>query len=166
MVSFFLPLKILIMLSSTEPPSYLEFLPITITYDTALILLILMVPVTYCSYILAGILHRFYLDKDLAVWKERGEQTKYIQVESKNKLIKLHAHVAKAFSEVFLVSFALVLIFIMDYPMFFVIVLMVVANLNMFVLKAFYKNDQDRVGVFRLHRRQYIEYMSSVNFVL
>lgn len=166
MVSFFLPLKILIMLSSSEPPSYLEYLPIKVPYETALIMLIIMVPVTYCSYILAGILHRFYLDKDLEVWKQGSGRTEYIQVKSNDKLIKLHAHVAKAFSEVFLVSLALVLIVFIDFPVFFVIFFMVVANLNVFVMKAFYKNDQDRVGVFRLHRRQYIEYMSSVNFVL
>jgi hypothetical protein len=49
--------------------------------------------------------------------------------------------------------------------MFIFILLLIVANLNIFVLKVFYKSDHDRIGLFQLHRRQYIEYTSSVNFI-
>lgn len=165
-VSFFLPLKILIMLSSNRPPSYLEYLPFTLSYDTALILLITMVPATYGGYIIAGILHRYFLDKDLARWKAGDFTPTFIDAKAKNKIIKLHAHVAKALSEVILVALSLVLVGIMDFPMLVIIVFMVVMNLNVFVLKAFYRTDHERIGIFHLHRRQYIEYTSSVNFVL
>lgn len=164
-VSFFLPLKILIMLSSNRPPSYLEYLPFTISYDTVLILFICMVPATYGGYIIAGILHRFFLDKDLARWKAGDFTPRFIDAKEKNKIIRLHAHVAKALSEVILVVLSLVLISYVDFPMFVIIIVMIVMNLNIFVLRVFYKNDQDRIGTFKLHRRQYIEYTSSINFV-
>ena len=164
-VSFFLPLKILIMISSDQPPSYLEYLPFTISYDTLLIGFILMVPATYGGYIIAGILHRFLLDKDLAKWEAEDFIPKFVAIKSKNKIIKLHAHVAKALSEIILVAISLVLICYIDLPMFTFILLLIATNLNIFVLKVFYKSDQDRVGLFQLHRRQYIEYTSSVNFV-
>jgi hypothetical protein len=153
------------MLSSSQPPSYLEYLPFTISYDTLLIGFMLMVPATYGGYIIAGILQRFFLDKDIARWKAGDFTPKFIDAKSKEKIIRLHAHVAKALSEVVLVVLSLVLICYMDFPMFIFIVLMIVANLHIFVLKAFYKSDHDRIGFFRLHRRQYIEYISSINSV-
>lgn len=153
------------MLSSNRPPSYLEYLPFTLSYDTMLLVLMLMVPTTYGGYIVAGILHRFFLDKDLARWKAGDFTPKFIEAKAKNKILKLHAHVAKALSEVILVTLAVSLIGYIDLPMLFFILLLVIANLNIFVLKVFYKNDHDRIGIFRLHRRQYIEYTSSVNFI-
>ncbi|MDR5902782.1 hypothetical protein [Halomonas icarae] len=165
-VSFFLPLKILIMLSSKQPPSYLEYLPIEITYDTALTLLILMVPTAYCGYMIAGVFHRFFIDRDLAKWKESGYKTTLINVKSKAKLVKLHAHLSKALSEIILVVMSLLLVLVIDFPMFVVVCIMLFLNLKVFVAKVFYKSDQGRVGVFRLHRRQYIEYFTSMNFVI
>jgi hypothetical protein len=153
------------MLSSSQPPSYLGYLPFTISYDTLLIGFMLLVPATYGGYIIAGILHRFFLDKDLARWKTGDITPKFIATKSKDKIIKLHAHVAKAFSEVLLVGLSLALICYIDFPMFIFILLLILANLNIFVFKVFYKSDHDRIGVFQLHRRQYIEYTSSVNFI-
>lgn len=164
-VSFFLPLKILIMLSSSQPPSYLEYLPFTISYDTLLVGFMLMVPATYGGYIIAGILHRFFLDRDLAKWKTGDVTPKFIAAKSNDKVIKLHAHVAKALSEILLVALSLALICYVDFPMFAFILLLIVTNLNVFVSKVFYKSDHDRIGIFQLHRRQYIEYTSSVNFI-
>lgn len=164
-ISFFLPLKILIMLSSDTPPSYLDYLPFTIPYDTALVILILMVPIVYCGYITAGILHRRLLDKDLLKWKNEELTPTHIDVKSKNKVLKLHGHVAKALSEVILIILSLALILYIDPPIFMFILFLISANLNLFVLKVFYKNDNDRIGLFRLHRRQYIEYTSSINFI-
>jgi hypothetical protein len=153
------------MISSDRPPSYLEYLPFTISYDTLLIGFMLMVPTTYGGYIIAGILHRFFLDKDLAKWKAEHFTPKFIATKSKDKVIKLHGHVAKALSEVILVVLSLALICYIDLPMLIFVLLLIVANLNIFVLKVFYKSDNDRIGLFQLHRRQYIEYMSSLNFV-
>lgn len=164
-VSFFLPLKILIMISSDQPPSYLEYLPFTISYDTLLIGFMLMVPATYGGYIITGILHRFLLDKDLAKWEAEDFIPKFVDIKSKNKIIKLHAHVAKALSEVILVMLSLILICYIDFPMFTFLIFLIAINLNIFVLKVFYKSDHDRIGAFKLHRRQYIEYISSINFI-
>lgn len=164
-VSFFLPLKILIMLSSDTPPAYLDYLPFTISYDTALIILILMVPAAYCGYIVSGVLHRYLLDKDLAKLKRENFTPKFIEIKSQKKILKLHSHVAKSFSEIILITLSLVLILYIDLPMFFFVLTLILVNLNIFVLKVFYKNDDDRIGLFFLHRRQYIEYISSMNFI-
>lgn len=164
-MSFFLPLKILIMLSSDTPPAYLGYLPFTIPYDTALIILILMVPAAYCGYITTGILHRYLLDKDLTRWKKENLTPRLIDTQSKNKIFKLHGHVAKTLSEIILIILSLVLTLYIDPPMFVFVLFLILLNLNIFVLRVFYKNDDDRIGLFRLHRRQYIEYASSVNFI-
>lgn len=153
------------MLSSNQPPSYLDYLPFTVSYDTVLIVLMLLVPASYAGYIVAGILHRFFLDKDLDRWTSGNFKPKHIDEKAKNKMIKLHAHVAKVLSEMILVTMSLVLIFFIDIAMVVIVFLMVVMNLNLFVIKAFYKADHERIGFFRLHRRQFIEYVSSLNFV-
>lgn len=165
-ISFFLPLKILIMLSSSQPPSYLKHLPFAIPYDALLVIFASMVPIAYGGYIIAGILHRFLLDKDLEKWKKENFTTKLIKSNSKNKVIKLHNHVAKALSEVILVTISLALICFVDFPMAIFALLLTLANLSLFVKKVFYKSEHDRIGLFQLHRRQYIEYISSANFVL
>ncbi|MCK2183034.1 hypothetical protein [Halomonas getboli] len=143
----------------------MEYLPFSISYDALLISFIAMVPCTYVGYILAGVLHRLFLDRDLKRWRSGDLSPRYIKVKSKDKLVKLHGHVAKVLSEIILIAFSLILVLVMDPLMCLFLFLLMMINIRAFVERAFYKGEHDRIGFFKLHRRQYIEYFSSVNFI-
>lgn len=165
-VSFFLPLKILILLSSKDNmPKSFSYLPFDIEYRNAMIFIIALVPVTYLGYIASGIMHRYYLDKDLSIWGSSYNKITSFKVKSKGSFIKLHGHIAKMYSETILLILSLILTVIIDAWIFVFLFMLILLNMALFVKKAFYINDHERIGFLRLHRKQYIEYLSSISFI-
>ncbi|QEM80771.1 hypothetical protein [Halomonas binhaiensis] len=164
-VAFFLPLKILILLASDSAPSYLNKLPIKMSYEELILLFIVMVPVTYIGYVISGVLHRNILDKDLKRWGSEEKVLQNISVKSKYRLLKLHGHSANILSELFLICSSLIMVAFVDVLMAMMMVLMIVTIQYYFAINVFYKKDDDRIGVFNLHRRQYIEYIFSISFI-
>src|SRR5690606_13768189 len=64
-VAFFMPLKVLIVLSAGEESKYSSYFKCWLTADQFLAIIIVMVPVSYLLYIFFGIAHRRYADRDM-----------------------------------------------------------------------------------------------------
>lgn len=165
-ISFFLPLKILILLSSPNSiPVSFSYLPFDINHNYIMLLMFALVPITYLGYIMFGVLHRYYLDKDISMWVNSNNTVEAFKVKSKSSFEKLHGHIAKLMSEIYLLIISMLLTIIVDPYTFLFVVLLVVGNYLVFVKKVFYVKEHDRIGILRLHRKQYIEYLSSVSFI-
>lgn len=164
-VSFFLPLKILILLASDGQSSYINFLPFRISYSVFIGSLVITVPILYMLYISTGVAHRYILDKDILLLKRSERIESEVDHKLSNRLVKSHGHVAKLTSEIILVIIAFVSISIVNISM-----AVFMAILAYFVIfshsrNVFYIMDSDRVGPLKLHRRQCIEYISAISFI-
>lgn len=164
-VAFFLPLKIFIMINSSEVPEYFRFVPSSMEFQDVIVLLALSVPIVYGLFITLGIIYRRLIDFHLARFNSSVLFVCGLEMSNK-KMRKLHNHLSKAFSEAGLVVVSVLFALILD-PMVAVswLVLLYV-NLLFFNFKAFYAEDQHRLTFLQLHRRQFIEYISSANFLI
>lgn len=124
-----------------------------------------MVPVTYIGYIVSGVLYRNILDKDLKKWDSEEKLLQHMNVKSKYRLLKLHGHSANILSELILMVSSLLIVSFVDVVMAIMIIVIIIISQYSFSRNVFYKRDDDRVGVFNLHRRQYIEYIFSISFI-
>lgn len=164
LVTFFLPLKILITVSSGHEPSYINWLPWEISFDFLVYSLICMVPFFYIMYIVFGILSRLWFDVSLDIFlKNRPHVVKNKEIQG---LKKLHNHIGKAGSELLLCILSLLLVAFINIYLFCMIASLILLTI-LFVFKtALSMSDADRFGFFKLHRKQCIEYFLSVNFIL
>ncbi|MCM2972983.1 hypothetical protein [Larsenimonas suaedae] len=165
-VAFFLPIKVLIMLSSENMPSYLGPVEAFVSYDEFLIFLIIMVPLVYFAHLGFGILFRSLIDKDILYFEKNKHGIKGYGEVDYNKLKRLHNHTSKAFSDV-LVFFVTSTILIVINPLLTLSIWLVTAlNLAFFVERAFYIHDDERITFLKLHKRQFIEYVASSNYLI
>ncbi len=164
LITFFLPLKILITVSSGHEPSYMSWLPWTIGFDIFVVLLICMVPVFYIMYMLFGVLSRRCFDFSLEVFLHHRSHVK--KVKELQKLKKLHNHISKAGSEFILCIIALSLIAFVNTCLVFIAILLVFVASYFIFKTAMLMEESDRFGFLKLHRRQCIEYFLSINFIL
>lgn len=135
-VSFFLPIKVLILLSSDHVPSYVDHFPINVSYESLLAFFVAMIPCMYIGYIVFGIFARNALDRDLNGWREKGREFRNLGGDN-NRFVKIHGHVSKLFSEVMLTGLSLLLIMFLDYTMFSFLVALVLFNIVTFPKRCF-----------------------------
>jgi len=165
MLSFFLPLKVLMLLSAESVPSYMKDLNGFFSHQEVLILFTALVPVAYLSYILFGILYRKSFDADQkGGW---GAVSQFLDMRfSENQLKTLHGNLLRMTSD-----FLVIVVSIISLLFISLSVAAYVSISSFFLFLAFDKysfsiKEVDRISCFRLHRRQYIEYLVSINFVL
>ncbi|MBZ0333218.1 hypothetical protein [Marinobacter sp. AL4B] len=164
-MAFFLPLKIFIVLSSGEVPVYFDFFPEEMEFQEIVLLLAGMVPVVYGLFIVLGILHRWLIDRHLTRFGSRELNIEGTKIPEK-KMKRIHNHVSKAFSEVGLVVVSVLFGFILDPMVAVAWIVILYVNLWIFYSKVFHVEDHHRVTFLKLHRRQFIEYISSSNFLI
>ncbi|GED41746.1 hypothetical protein [Cobetia marina] len=99
------------------------------------------------------------------MWVNNNNTVEAFKVKSKSSFEKLHGHIAKLMSEIYLLIISMLLTIIVDPYTFLFVVFLVAGNYLVFVKKVFYVKEHDRIGILRLHRKQYIEYLSSVSFI-
>lgn len=164
LVAFFLPLKIFIIIHSEEVPSYFDIFPPSLDYTDTILLLCALVPLVYAAYISLGIAYRWLVDLHM----QRLDKVELMIGGTKktgNHLRKVHNHTAKAFSEVGLMAVSVVLAAILDPAVAIFWLILLYGNLWLFYRCAFYAEDHDRLTFLKLHRRQFIDYISSANFL-
>lgn len=164
-LAFFLPLKIFIVINSGDIPEYFSFFPESMEYDDIIISLSVLVPVIYFLFITMGIVSRWLLDVHL---KRFDGQTLTIGSETARwkKVKKLHGRMAKVLSDMGLIVASVVFVSVLDPMVGAVLVVLLYFNLLLFNAKAFSSKDKDRLTFLKLHRRQFIEYISSANFLI
>lgn len=164
-VSLFLPLKVLIIMSSSNSPFYFQYLTPYAEVETILTCLILAVPVIYIVYIVFSILYRQLLDTDFRKLKAEGMRSYFSKV-NKAHVEKIHPKLSIALSEIFLVVITLVLMLFVN--VYSAIVLLFFVMFNLFFLNKYIyglKSDERRTKV-SLDRKQIIEYLMSCNFMV
>lgn len=164
-VAFFLPLKIFIIIYSKEVPEYFDFFPDGMGFREAIVLLSSMVPIIYALFILFGIVYRWLVDLHL---RRFGKAELVIggSVTPEKKMKKLHNHLSKAFSEAGLAATSILFAAVLSPQVALVWFVLIYTNLWLFHAKAFKAEDHDRLTFLKLHRRQFIEYISSANFLV
>lgn len=164
LLTFFLPLKILITVSSGHEPSYIRWLPWNIDFDYFLALLLCMVPLSYFMYIVFGIFSRYSFD----ISSEYCVNNRAIKLKSKEekRIRKIHSHLGKAGAESLLCILSLILVTAVDVYLFLIMAILVFITMVAISKTALKMNDLDRFGFFKLHRRQCIEYFISINFIV
>ncbi|ASK34138.1 hypothetical protein CEK62_06945 [Alcanivorax sp. N3-2A] len=164
-VSFFLPLKIFIVISSHKVPSYFDFLPNALTYDEKIVILACAVPFTYLAYIAFGVMHRWFTDRHLRVFSGKSIELRGKDVPQKN-IARLHNHSAKALAECLFFVMSMVIAIVLNPIVALTIFILVYLNLMLFYHTALKAEDSERLTFLGLHRRQFIEYVSSSNFMI
>lgn len=164
-VAFFLPLKIFIIIYSQSVPEYFDIFPEGMELQDTIILLSCMVPLIYVLFIALGICYRWLADLHLSRFG-KTELRIADAVSPLNKTKKLHNHVSKAFSEAGLIAGSIALAVWLDPVVACVWGGLIYLNLHLFYTQTFYAEDADRLTFLRLHRRQFIEYISSANFLI
>ncbi|MDO6786208.1 hypothetical protein Q4589_01240 [Cobetia marina] len=165
MIAFFLPIKILIMLSSETKPEYLSLLTDYIPYQEVVLSLALAVPLVYFLHLLFGVAYRRCIDRDLKGHDNDENNIRWVGKLSYNKIKKLHNHSSKAFSDCLLVIVSLTVLTYIDYSLTIAVMILIFVDAVMFTEFAYYKKDTERLTVFKLHKRQFIEYISSINYL-
>lgn len=164
-LAFFLPLKIFILIYSREVPEYFNVFPEGMTYEEHIILLSLLVPVIYILFISLGIIYRWLLDLHL---RRFGKNQLVVQgkLVQEKRIRGLHNHLAKAFSDMGLMIVTIFFAVLLDPVIAFLGAILVYGNFWLFNKIAFRAEDHQRITFLRLHRRQFIEYVSSANFLI
>ncbi|MDR5893425.1 hypothetical protein QC820_11450 [Halomonas mongoliensis] len=163
--SFFIPLKVLIILSSGNVPDYVGGVLSNIEYGRLVIFLALMIPASYFCYIFFGILYRWFFDRDSQLHWKSEYSCCGVLVKGKDLRV-LHGQISRLFSEALLITMCLMLLIPFSALIFWVVLFVICLLFSIFNAKVFGASEDERLSYFRLHRRQFIEYSISCIFVL
>lgn len=119
-IALFLPLKLLIVVSSPEVPSYLSFLGDWLSKDLIVVSLLIATPIIYFLYIVFGISSSKVLLGDRDKSKKVIMEDKGYRIEGK-KISWFHDHCSKGVSELVLIFFCLVVFLSISLIYFFVL---------------------------------------------
>ncbi|WP_417791601.1 hypothetical protein [Stutzerimonas xanthomarina] len=163
--AFFLPIKVLILMASAREPGYYHYLKPYLTLDQLMLGMLLLVPVFYFSYIILGVMHRRVLDADLNRQKTVAFECGALKLKPA-QMVSLHRRLAKAYADMWLMLGTLLVITLIQPLLGAAVAALVLFNLLIFDAYAFAANEDKRLTIFRLHRRQFIEYIASSNFLV
>ena len=164
LAAFFLPLKILILVSSDVKPSYIQMLPFDFGLNEAVVIFSCLVPIVYIMYIVCGVISRRSLDYSQSIFIENSAIPS--KDKKANKLKKMHGHIGKAASEFILISLSMLLVLMVSISTALILLLMMIITIAAMFKIAIFMKDTDRTHYFKLHRKQCIEYATSANFIL
>lgn len=162
---FFLPLKIIIIISEKEVPSYLQFFPFEFTYPEVLSFFLALIPIFYIAYFILGICSRWMIDASFAGYKESEINTVSGIKCRIPRLYKIHNRSNKILSEVFLLFICLFISVFFDFYLAGLAILVVGLVLVAEFRFAVRVGDGERVTPLRLHRRQFSEYLTAFGFL-
>lgn len=165
MIAFFLPLKVFIVIHSGEIPEYFDVFPESMSFSDIIALLSLLVPLVYGLFIALGICYRWLIDKHLLEFGSTALTISGVEM-APAKTKRIHNHATKAFSEVGLVLVSIAVALWLDVMIAVAWMVLLYLNLWLFYRKALVAEDHHRLTFLKLHRRQFIDYISSANFLV
>lgn len=164
-VAFFMPLKVLIVLSAGEESKYSSYFKSWLTADQFLAIIIVMVPVSYLLYIFFGIAHRRYADRDMKRQVARAKSEKY--GDRKLRVIKkIHPRLIRIWADMCVVVLIILIISIIQARFAAVLLILIGMNLGFFNAWVFGREESVRLTPLRLHPKQFVEYITSINYLL
>lgn len=164
LATFFLPIKVLIVLSSANQPHYFNYFLSYVSLDTIIAILLAAVPVSYCCYIVSGVVYRYFVDADLDRRKSTGVEINGLCVQG-GLFAAMQKRAVVIFGDVLLC--VLILSAIAVFHWLFMVLLLCLLIMSLLIIRhyALDATEERRVTFLKLHRRQLIEYVSSSNFL-
>jgi hypothetical protein len=163
--AFFLPIKALIVMASVNEPGHFNYFDSYISSNTLIAWLITLVPIAYLLYIAFGVAHRWVLDADMRQQKRYADDCATYPLKPAT-LAALHKRLAKAYADLILIV-GLLLVMAIEHPLLALsLMMLVILNLMLFNRYTFDIKDDKRLTPFKIHRRQFVEYVASSNFLV
>lgn len=164
-ISFFLPIKVLIMISMDKPPAYFESLKEIIPYRNFIIIVLLSVPFFYILYMLLGLVYRKLIDLDLKViWSSQYDGNGF-QLKTKDLRIA-YTQTSRLMSDIFLCSVVSIIALSINVYIGALVLLLSYVMVNVFLKHAFQAKEDDRVTFVKIHRKQLIEYTLALSYMV
>ena len=165
LIFLFIPIKLIILMSKHNLPSYMKAMLKHYSLHATTWILIIFIPFSFLGYILCGTLFRYCLDKDSKRLDAYKFYIKDVQL-NKSQLMKLHEYIIKSQSECIVLVLGIIVISLITwfYSLLFIIVL---AAFGIIIeITVFHHTDKTRVTPLKLTQTQFIEYISSVSYIL
>jgi hypothetical protein len=165
MASLFIPIKLLILLSKHSVPAYMQTILKYFSTSTTIWLLALSVPLFFLGYIICGIFFRKFVDIDAKKLTDNQFSLRGTLLTQK-QVIELHQYTARAQSECIVISIGTlaVLWIAWTYGLCLFATLLFLGLLTEQVI--FHHPERRRVTPFNLTPRQFIEYTSSMGYIV
>lgn len=164
-VAFFMPLKVLIVLSSDGGNKYSAYVEPWLTDDQFLALIIAMVPISYGLYITFGIAHRRYFDRDLTLQIKKATAEGYDKKQLAS-LKKIHPRLTRMWADSCVITLITLAVLVIQPFFAFFLLALISGNLVFFNALVFDRSDTVRLTPLRLHPVQFVEYATSINYLL
>ncbi|WP_141103634.1 hypothetical protein [Cobetia sp. QF-1] len=163
-IAFFLPIKVLIMLSLKKPPDYFQLISDWISYEDFIITILALVPGFYLSYMLIGLIYRKMIDKDLAlIWNSSFEKNNFFL---KGKHLRVaYGQTSRLNSDIFICIIILCMSAIVSFYITSSLIALSLVVLLIFLRYGFAAKEDDRVTFIGLHRKQLVEYISAMVYL-
>lgn len=143
---------------------YEEIMPYGELLSDAFFLMI-AVPVLYVFYFSTGIAYRFFVDRYWVCIK--NARVKVFDLEYRaGRLYKLYNRMLKSAGELVLIVFSIILALALSWRLAIVLVLILWVSFYIFYYKAVLRDDHARLTIFRVSPKQFVEYSSSLSFIL
>lgn len=165
-IAFFIPLKIFIVISEREMPSYLAFIPEYSEYPQGLFFLVALLPVSYLFYFFLGVVSRWLIDSHYSTL--RASSLTFIAKNKYNEksIYKIHNRINKQVSELFILCIGVILSLFFEYHLSILLFLLIFFDFIIIFKYSVNSHDSDRVTFLRLHRRQLSEYVTTGSFLV
>lgn len=159
-MSYFLPIKLLILLASDGPPSYMAYLPASISYDTLLIVLMICVPVFYIGSISASFLSTKFRGKALSKVEESTQQ------HSKDDAEKIIGAKIPFLSELFVVLGGLAILLIISWSVLLIVMAFIIGLAYLMEHVLFNDLSQTTVTFAKISRPYFIDYCNGFSYII
>ena len=165
LVTLFLPIKVLILMSSERVPVYFDHLLNYLARKEILIFMILLVPILFVLYILFHLIANKLFNSCEASALQNDEVCSKLGAPPK-RIAEYHRRIYLGLTEVVLIFFTVVLIAIIDFYLVLVLFILLVTNYLLFEELNERYPSSERLPFLNLHRDQFMEFAVAANFLL
>jgi len=158
LLTFFLPIKIFLVMNGEKVPEYLATLFPKLEFDSLILILVLLVPILYVCFFISTIAHNRLVGVHLELFLKSGETTL-------KSIKKLHKHTVKAFADFGVIVVSLVMLLLVDYPIAIICLIIIIITMIFFDKTGVLFGAVDRILFARMPVKQFIELVTSVNFL-
>lgn len=164
-LAFFLPLKIFFVISSGTPPKYFSGLLVGMPFSELILIMSSLVPVFYVIFIGLGVTYRRLSDTHLECLRGHDIELNDRTLGRKKKF-RIQIRACRAFSDLGLLALSVLIALVLQPIVALTLFLLFYLNLLLFFHTALKSRQGDRLTFLKLHRRQFVDYVSSTNFLL
>lgn len=163
--TFFLPIKLLIIIPQETKPKYLNYISEIVHLDSPTLILMSMIPVIYSAYIVFGISQRKMIDCDFTRQSIIYKSSKTVSLNS-NRFKNIHYDIVRFWSDTLLITTCLIMISLYD-PTFSILILLIALLVFIYIFrKVYFRSKTVRFTYFNIDRSLYIEFLITIGFMV